>query len=251
MPAVEVLLLDDIADYFMGAGPRQPPYTVEHGSRVVSALFGAVVNARTFTPSHVPAPTPEITAAREQIVRGAHDFAASGPTGISRLANRVIPATLGGLETHRKSPEKQTCLVFSFALLALASGLRNLLDEPPRSASCRSSRHGAPCSARASNCPGAVHPDEANPDRWTDTTISRLPNGARKRMVPDLVGRRAGGAPRPLAARSTAIAVVLKETTLKRVIQTGEAKLRPHACARASNQAYGDVKRLSGVTQRE
>jgi len=40
-----------------------------------------------------------------------------------------IPATLGGLETHRKSPEKQTCLVFSFALLSLASGPRNLLDE--------------------------------------------------------------------------------------------------------------------------
>ncbi|HWO60314.1 MAG TPA: hypothetical protein VNO31_09800 [Umezawaea sp.] len=182
MPAVEVLLLDDIADYLMGAGPRQPPYTVEHGSRVVSALFGAVVNARTFTPSQVPAPTPEITAAREQIVRGAHDFAAGGVTGISRLANRVIPATLGELETHQKSPEKQTCLVFYFALLAVASGPRNLLDEtsstkPPRSASCRSSRRGTPCSARASNCPSAVsrHPDETDPD------LIRAVSGERER----------------------------------------------------------------------
>jgi hypothetical protein len=129
MPGVEVLLLDDLAEYLMGAGHRQPPYTVEHGSRVVSALLGAVVNAARFTPSHVPAPTPEITAARAQIVRGAHEFAAGGVGGISRLANRVIPATLGELETHQASPEKQTCLVFSYALLAVASGPRNVLDD--------------------------------------------------------------------------------------------------------------------------
>ncbi|MFI7708090.1 hypothetical protein [Nonomuraea sp. NPDC049480] len=129
MPAVEALLLDDIAEYLMGAGPRQPPYTVEHGSRVVSALFGAIVNSARFAPSEVPAPTPEITAARAQIVRGAHDFATRGIGGISRLAKRVIPAALGELETHQNSPEKQTCLVFSYALLAVASGPRNLLDD--------------------------------------------------------------------------------------------------------------------------
>jgi hypothetical protein len=129
MPAVEVLLLDDIAEYLMGSGPLRPPYTVEHGSRVVSALFGAIVNATRFTPEQVPAPTPEITAARSQIVRGAHDFAARGVSGISQLANRVIPAALGELETYQDSPEKQTCLVFYYALLAIASGPRNLLDD--------------------------------------------------------------------------------------------------------------------------
>jgi hypothetical protein len=129
MPAVEVLLLDDIADYLMGSGPLQPPYTVEHGSRVVSALFGAVVNSTRFTPEQVPAPTPEITASREQIVRGAHDFAARGAAGISQLANRLIPAALGELETYKDSPDKQTCLVFYYALLAVASGPRNLLDD--------------------------------------------------------------------------------------------------------------------------
>lgn len=129
MPAVEVLLLDDIAAYLMGAGPLQPPYTVEHGSRIVSALLGAIVNSARFTPEQVPAPTPQITTAREQVVRGAHDFAARGVGGVNHLANRLIPAAIGELETHKDSPEKQTCLLFYYALLAVASGPRNLLDE--------------------------------------------------------------------------------------------------------------------------
>ncbi|SDJ25491.1 hypothetical protein SAMN04488074_101905 [Lentzea albidocapillata subsp. violacea] len=129
MPAVEVLLLDDIAAYLMGSGPLQPPYTVEHGSRIVSGLFGAIVNAASFTPAQVPAPTSEIKIAREQVVRGAHDFAGRGVDGIGHLTNRLIPAVLGELETYQASPEKQTCLIFYYALLAVASGPRNLLDD--------------------------------------------------------------------------------------------------------------------------
>jgi hypothetical protein len=129
MPALEVLFIDDLAGYLMGAGPLAGPYTVEQGSRVVSALFEAMTNAARYIPADAPEPTPEMTAARAQIVQGAHEFAERGLGGVNQLVNRLIPAILGELEIYQNAPEDQTCSLFYFSLLAVGSGPQNLMPE--------------------------------------------------------------------------------------------------------------------------
>jgi hypothetical protein len=127
MPAVEVLLLDDLAAYIMGAGPLMPPYTIEHGSRVVSALLGAIVNSTVYVPGDAPAVTDEIALARGSVVQGAQQFAERGVDGLNQLAGRLIPAAVGELELHKGSPEQQTLSLFYYALIAVASGPMNLM----------------------------------------------------------------------------------------------------------------------------
>jgi hypothetical protein len=129
MPSFEVLLLDDLAVYTMGCGPLPPPFTVEHGSRVVSALLGAVINSARYTPTQTPVASRNMATVRERFVRGARDFAARGRPGLSQLVNRIIPAALGELEIHKDAPEDQTRSLFYYAVLAVASGPLNLLEE--------------------------------------------------------------------------------------------------------------------------
>jgi hypothetical protein len=129
MPGFEILFLDDLAGYLMGAGPLEPPYTVEHGSRVVSALFGAILNSAQYSPAEAPIVTAGVEAARARFVQGGHDLAARGPQGVNQLLNRLIPAVLGELEIYKAKPEDQTCSLFYHSLLAVASGPLNLLTE--------------------------------------------------------------------------------------------------------------------------
>lgn len=128
MPGVEILLLDDLAAYLMGSGPLEPPYTVEHGSRVVSALLKAIANAGSYRPATEPEATEAIVAARTRFVDGAHSFAARGANGLSQLVNRLLQAALGELERNKDAPELQTCSLFYYAMLAVASGPKNLLS---------------------------------------------------------------------------------------------------------------------------
>ncbi|MDQ1716188.1 MAG: hypothetical protein QOE89_141 [Pseudonocardiales bacterium] len=129
MPSFEVLLLDDLAVYTMGCGPLPPPFTVEHGSRVVSALLGAVINSARYTPTQTPVASANMSTIRERFVRGAGDFADRGRPGLSQLVNRIIPAALGELEIHKDAPEDQTRSLFYYTVLAVASGPLNLLEE--------------------------------------------------------------------------------------------------------------------------
>ena len=129
MAGFEVLFIDELAGYLMGAGALEPPYTVEHASRVVSALLGAVVNSARFVPDRSPELTEPMAEARAAFVQGAHDFAAKGSQGLAQLLNRLIPAVLGELEIHRDAPEEQTSSLFYYSLLAVASGPLNVLDQ--------------------------------------------------------------------------------------------------------------------------
>lgn len=129
MPGFEVLFIDDLAGYLMGAGPLPEPYTVENGSRIVSALLGAVVNSASYQPERAPEVTERMAAARESFVQGAHDFAEKGADGLAQLVNRLIPAAVGELEIHKDAAEEQTRSLFYYSLLAVASGPLNMLDE--------------------------------------------------------------------------------------------------------------------------
>ena len=129
LPAVELLLMDDLAAFVMGAGPIPEPYTVEHGSRVVSALFGAIINAGAYTPEQAPEPSEALQSMRESFLLGAHNFAALGEAGLVKLVNRLVPAAVGELEIHKADPAEQARSLFYYSLLAVASGPLNLLSE--------------------------------------------------------------------------------------------------------------------------
>jgi hypothetical protein len=127
LPSFEVLLIDDLAGYLMGAGPLAEPYTVENGSRVVTALFGAMINATKYTPNKAPEPTAAMTSLRENFVQGAHAFADLGVAGLGKLVNRLVMAAVGELELHKDDAAEQTESLFYYTLLAVASGPLNLL----------------------------------------------------------------------------------------------------------------------------
>lgn len=129
MPAFEVLFLDEIAAYVMGSGDLEAPFTIEHGSKIASSLLGAIVNSAEYEPERLPATTSKMSEARKHVVGGAHAFADRGVPGLTQLVNRLIPAVTGELEIHKESPEQQTCSLFYYGLLAVASGPENLLDE--------------------------------------------------------------------------------------------------------------------------
>jgi len=129
MPAFELLFLDDIATYLMGSGPLEPPYTVDHGRRIISALLGALVNSFEYVPEHVPVLTSEMSTARVAFVQGAHDLAALGKEGLTQLISRLMPAVQGELQDNTGAPGKQTYGVFYYAMVAVASGPSSIHDD--------------------------------------------------------------------------------------------------------------------------
>lgn len=129
MPSLEVLFLDDLAAYLMGSGPLEEPYTIEHGSHVLSLLLGAVVNSAHYQPEETPAMADEMLTARESFVQGAHDFAGRGAQGVIQLVNRLVPAIVGELEIQKEAPEAQTSQLFHYGMLAVASGPANSLSD--------------------------------------------------------------------------------------------------------------------------
>ena len=129
MPAFELLFLDDIATYLMGSGPLEPPYTVEHGGRIISALLNAMVNSAQYVPEEVPPLTPEISTARAAFVQGAHDLAADGKDGLTQIICRLMPAVQSELEDNNGAPEQQTYWLFYYGMLAVASGPSSIQEE--------------------------------------------------------------------------------------------------------------------------
>jgi hypothetical protein len=128
-PAFELLFLDEIAAYLMGSGPLEPPYTEEHGGRIISALLDAMVNSPDYVPEKAPVLTPEISTARAAFVKGAHDLAAVGKDGLTQLICRLMPAVKGELENNKGAPEQQTHWMFYYGMVAVASGPSSIQDE--------------------------------------------------------------------------------------------------------------------------
>lgn len=125
IPALEILFLDAVAVQLMGPAHPEPPYTVEHGTVTAGHLLRAVTDAPLVTLDVVPPPTPGMVAARAAIEVGAHTFAGRGRAGVKHLVNRFLGAAVGELEVHRGSPEAQTRSLFTYGLLAVASGPDN------------------------------------------------------------------------------------------------------------------------------
>lgn len=128
MPSFEIIYLDSVAVYTMSSGPLEQPFTVEHGSYVVSCVLRAMADSARYRPERHPEVGPDADFARDRVVTGAHALAAKGWPGLRQLVNRLVPAVIGELELHHESPEQQSQSLFRFGLLAVASGTANLVS---------------------------------------------------------------------------------------------------------------------------
>lgn len=125
MPAVELLFLDGLAAHLLGPQAPAPPYTIEHGTTIVSLLLRAVNDAPAVRlglgPDDDQAPGP----GRQAVVSGAHRLAQRGGIGVHQLVTRFLSAAVGELEAHKDAPEVQVRSLHHYGLLAIASGPEN------------------------------------------------------------------------------------------------------------------------------
>ena len=123
--AAEILFLDGLAVQLMGPDAPEPPYTAEHGTVAAGHLLRALAACSAVEPGIRLDDSDGVTAARAAIVAGAHAFAQRGRAGVQHLVRRFVAAAAGELEVHRESAEGQTRSLFSYGLLAVASGPEN------------------------------------------------------------------------------------------------------------------------------
>lgn len=126
MPAVELLLLDGLAAHLFGPDAPVQPYTIQHGTTLVSLLLRAVndapgINLGTAGPDGHPV----LDVARQAVVDGAHALGNRRGQGAHQLASRFLTAAVGELERHKDDPETQVRSLFHYGLLAIASGTEN------------------------------------------------------------------------------------------------------------------------------
>ena len=126
MPAMELLYLDGLAAHLLGEDAPAAPFTVEHGTAIVSHLLRAVANAAAVDLGLEPDEGEQAAAAaREAVVEGAHRLGSRGGPGVHQLVSRFLTAVVAELEEHKDDPEAQVRSLFHYGLLAIASGPEN------------------------------------------------------------------------------------------------------------------------------
>jgi hypothetical protein len=128
LPAAEIVFLDGLAVYLMGPDAPQPPYTVEHGTVAAGHLLRALAACSQVDPGTSLEAGEGVAAARTAMVEGGHGFARRGGPGVQQLVRRFVGAAVGELEVHAESAEGQTRSLFTYGLLAIASGPENRLS---------------------------------------------------------------------------------------------------------------------------
>lgn len=126
MPAMELIYLDGLAIHLLGPEAPAAPYTIEHGSAIVSQLLRAVNDAQLANLDlGSDDPDPGLIPARAAVVAGAHRLAGRGGHGVHQLVTRFLAAAVGELERNQDEPEAQVRSLFYYGLLAVASGPEN------------------------------------------------------------------------------------------------------------------------------
>ncbi|WP_067438074.1 hypothetical protein [Nocardioides jensenii] len=126
MPAMELIYLDALAVHLMGPDAPVAPYSIEHGTAVVSLLLRAAADSAAIEAPVEPGDEDAVAVpARTAVVAGAHRFAERGGHGVHQLVTRLIGAVVGELERLKETPDAQVASLFHYGLLALASGPQN------------------------------------------------------------------------------------------------------------------------------
>lgn len=128
MPGFEILYLDELTGWAFSVGNPGHGYNEQHGGVVVSTLFRAIEHASAFRPAQSPAESDEIMVAREKVVAGAHELAATSE-GLSRLIALLATAAVRELEHNAGKPAAQAYWLYHYSLLVLASGMAGDVSE--------------------------------------------------------------------------------------------------------------------------
>jgi hypothetical protein len=122
MPAVEFLLLDQLASWMLSDANVAGSYDEVAGGVVLSALLNAVANAGEVRPERSPVVGAEVAAARSRFVAGAHEYAADS-RGMALLVTRLMPAAVAELNRNVGNAAKQIYWTYLYALFVIASGV--------------------------------------------------------------------------------------------------------------------------------
>lgn len=128
MPGFEILFIDDLTGWCFSVGNPGHGYDERHSGVVVTTLFRAMEHAQAFRPARSPAESDEVTAAREKVVAGTHEFAESDE-GLSRLIALLATAVVRELEDNAGKPAAQAYWLYHYCLLVLASGMAANVSE--------------------------------------------------------------------------------------------------------------------------
>lgn len=128
MPSFEILLFDELAGWAFSIANPGHDYNEQHSGAVVTTLFRAMQHAGTFRPASCPAESDEITASREKVVAGAHEFAET-PEGLSRLIGLLATLVVRELGNNAGKPAAQTYWLYHYSLFVLASGMTMHADK--------------------------------------------------------------------------------------------------------------------------
>jgi hypothetical protein len=122
VPAVELLLLDQLASWVLSDANPQGDYDEVAGGVVISALLTAIANAAEFRPEREPAVSDEMALARGRFVQGAREYA-EHESGIALLVTRLMPAAIAELSRNAGNVSQQIYWTFFYGLFVIASGV--------------------------------------------------------------------------------------------------------------------------------
>jgi hypothetical protein len=122
MPAVEFLLLDQLASWMLSDANSAGEYDEVAGGVALSALLNAVANAGDVRPERSPSVVEEVAAARRRFVVGAHEYAADD-RGMALLVTRLMPAAVAELNRNAGNAAQQIYWTYLYALFVIASGV--------------------------------------------------------------------------------------------------------------------------------
>jgi hypothetical protein len=122
MPAVEFLLLDQLALWMLSDANVAGEYDEVAGGVVLSALLNAVANAADLRPEREPVVGDEVALARGRFVAGAHEYA-THQRGMALLVTRLMPAAVAELNRNVGNAAQQIYWTYLYALFVIASGV--------------------------------------------------------------------------------------------------------------------------------
>ena len=128
VPSMEILILDEIANWIFSPDNPGKGYTGEHGGSVVTAVLKAAQSAAQFHPEQTPVETPVIAEMRARLAAGVHEMAAA-PEALSMFVITLMPAVISELERRSGDAASQFYWLYCYALLVLAGGRSGQLDQ--------------------------------------------------------------------------------------------------------------------------
>ena len=128
IPGLEILVIDEIANWIFSPQNPGQGYSGEHGGAVVTAVLKAVQGSSGFRPERIPEESPAVTVMRARLLSGIREIG-SNPEALSMFVITLMPAVISELERRSGDPTSQVYWLYCYSLLVLAGGRLGRLDQ--------------------------------------------------------------------------------------------------------------------------